>query len=65
MMRHARLAVATALLFLPLPALADMAFDAKDMLRNPNTTLAGALIACATGVTDPAAADATFTGAAM
>ncbi len=52
-----------ALLLLPLPAFADMAFKASDLLPNPDTALAGALVACATGVTDPDAADAAFLGA--
>ncbi len=53
-----------ALLLLPLPAFAEgMAFTAADLLPNPDTALAGALVACATGVTDPDAADAAFVGA--
>ena len=51
------------LTFLPLPAFADMAFRAEDLLPNRDTALAGAMVACATGVTDPDAADAAFTGA--
>lgn len=47
----------------PLPAFADMAFTAKDLLPNRDTALSGALVACATGVTDPDAADAAFIGA--
>ncbi len=52
-----------ALAFLPLPAFAEMAFKASDLLPNPDTALAGALVACATGVTDPDAADAAFANA--
>jgi hypothetical protein len=45
------------------PALAEMAFVADELLANPDTALAGALVACATGVTDPDAADAAFLAA--
>lgn len=40
-----------------------MAFTADELLANPDTALAGALVACAAGVTDPDAADAAFLAA--
>ena len=48
---------------LALPAQAEMAFKAEDLLAGRETAQAGALVACALGATDPDAADAAFTGA--
>lgn len=50
-------------LLLAAPARAEMAFAAADLLAAPETALGGAIIACAEGAVDPAAADAAFTGA--
>lgn len=45
------------------PVRAEMAFKADDLLAARETAMVGALIACATGVTDPEAADRAFTKA--
>jgi len=58
-----RALVAALLVCAALPARAEMAFKAEDLLAARETALAGAMIACATGVTDPAAADKALTGA--
>lgn len=51
---------AFALLLGTLPAQAEMTFDASDLLAAPETALAGAILACAAAVTDPATATTTF-----
>ena len=56
-------ALAALVIAFALPAHAEMAFKAEALLATPATAQAGALIACATGALDPAAADKALTGA--
>lgn len=53
-------ALASVLTLATLPAHAEMAFAAKDLLFAPETALGGAIIACAAAVIDPATANTTF-----
>jgi hypothetical protein len=58
-----RTLLVSALTLTALPASAEMAFKAEDLLGARETALAGAMLACDLGVRDPDAADAVLTGA--